>query len=457
MQIVVIAGFVVAMSLMGLSDLWVALPWLAVVACIVGYVGSVYAAARGSASLGLRQLMRGRGESGRLPARLMGITQAYMVIGLGALMLIGWANLIDRMLPAGTVPLVDKALAVAPFIAALLAFWWATYPLNRAMRQQNIRSTAMAGEPVSPMWTRRQFLIFNIRCNLLFVAVPVGLIILVLDLLHLAEPAIGTDVALSAGLFAIGGIFLSAPAIIVRIWKTRPLPAGPLRSRLEQLSKRAGFACRNILIWDTGSVIVNAAVLGMVRPMRYVLMSDAMLEHFNDDNDIVAVFAHEAGHVVHRHIPYMVIFLVALILLMSWIVEFFAARLDIATPIIELLAVLIMGTLGLWLFGMLSRRFERQADVFASATATGEIDAELTAEGVSLFSGALMKVALMNGISPSQRNFRHGSIADRLAYLDRLHCSGDGRASVDRSVRRIKIAIWFLAIISAAVTIISQM
>ncbi|MCK4626786.1 MAG: M48 family metalloprotease [Phycisphaerae bacterium] len=454
MQIIVIAGFVVAMSLMGLSDPWVALPWPAVLACIVGYVGSVYAAARVGASIGLRRLMRGNGQ-GRLPVRLMAITQVYMVVGLGALMLVGWANLITRMLPAGTVPLVDKALAVAPFIAALMAFWWATYPMNRAMRQQNIRSTAMAGDPVRVMWTRRQFLIFNIRCNLLLVAVPVGLIILVLDLLYLAEPAIGTDIAASAALLAIGGIFLSAPAIIVRIWKTRPLPAGPLRSRLEQLSKRAGFACRNILIWDTGSVIVNAAVLGVVRPVRYVLMSDAMLEHFDAD-DVVAVFAHEAGHVVHRHIPYMIIFSVALILLMSWIVEFFAARFDIAIPIVELLAVLVMGTLWLWLFGMLSRRFERQADVFAAATATGEIGAELSAEGVSLFSGALMKVALMNGISPSQRNFRHGSITHRLAYLDRLHRSGTGRASVDRSVRLIKIAIWLLAIISIAVTIVSQ-
>ena len=153
----------------------------------------------------------------------------------------------------------------------------------------------------------------------------------------------------------------------------------------------------------------------------------------------------------------MVIFLVALILLMSWIVEFFAARIDIATPIVELLAILVMGTLGLWLFGMLSRRFERQADVFASATATDEIGAELTAEGVALFSGALMKVARMNGINPSQRNFRHGSITHRLAYLDRLHRSGTGRASVDRNVRRIKIAIWLLAIISVAVTIVSQM
>ncbi len=448
-----------AMSLMGPSDLRVALPWPVVLACIVGYVGSVYAAARVSASIGLRRLMRGNGGPGRLPARLMAITQAYMIVGLGALMLIGWADLIEQMLPVGTVPLVDKALAVAPFIAALLAFWWATYPLNRAMRQQNIQSTAMSGNPVSPMWTRRQFLIFNIRCNLLFIAVPVGLIILVLDLLFLAEPAIGSDIAASAALLAIGGIFLSAPAIIVRIWKTRPLPAGPLRSRLEQMSKRAGFAYRNILIWDTGSVIVNAAVLGMVRPVRYVLMSDAMLEHFDAD-DVVAVFAHEAGHVVHRHIPYMVIFSVALILLMSWIVEFFAARLDIAMPIIELLAVLVMGTfmgtLWLWLFGMLSRRFERQADVFAAAAATGEIGAELSAEGVSLFSGALMKVALMNGISPSQRNFRHGSIAHRLAYLDRLYHSGTGRASVDRSVRLIKIAIWLLAIISIAVTIVSQ-
>ncbi len=449
MHIVVIAGFIVAMLLMGLPAPDAAGPWWAVMTGVVCYVALTYALARGSASLGLRRLMRGNGALGRWPIALTAAIQVYLVAGLGLLLIGGWARLITDTLHAEAVPLVPKVMAVGPFIAALLAYWWATYPLDRALRQRNCQAMALTGGTVRPVWTRRQFMGFNIRHNLLFLAVPVGLIILVLDVLYLAEPVLGAGIAVSAGLFAIGGIFVSAPAIIVRIWRTRPLPAGNLRSRLEQMSRQAGFTCRNILIWDTGGMIVNAAVLGAARPVRYVLLSDAMLEHFDDDA-VAAIFAHEAGHIVHRHIPYMVLFLTAgLILLFDS-----AAWLDFSSQVAELFAMSAAGVLWMWLFGVLSRRFERQADVFAAATATGDADAKLTAEGVARFRDALLKVGRLNGISPSRRNFRHGSIAHRLEYLDRLGRSEAGRSSVDRGIRRIKLAIWLLAATSAGVTII---
>ncbi len=439
------------MSLPAVSGVCMALPWWAAVAGAVGYVGSVYAAARGSASLGLRRMMRGNGALGRWPMALMAAVQVYLLVGLGALLTAGWASLINETLHLEAVPLVPKVLAAGPFIAALLAYWWAIYPLDRALRRQNSQAMALSGEAVSPVWTRRQFLGFNIRQTLLFLAVLVGAIVLVLDVLYLAEPAIGPAAAGAGVVVALGGILISAPSIIVRIWRTSPLPDGPLRLRLEQLSKQVGVTCRNILIWHTEGMIVNAAAMGVVRPVRYVLLSDAMLEHFDDD-DVAAIFAHEAGHVVHRHIPYMVIFLTTgLILLFGS-----AAWLNLLSPVVELLAMSATGVLWVWFFGMLSRRFERQADVFAAAAVTGNADAKLTADGAARFGDALLKVGRMNGISPSRRNFRHGSIMHRVEYLDRLARSGIGRSTVDRSVRRIKIAIWILAAVSAGVTAVSQ-
>ncbi len=231
------------------------MPWWATVAGVFGYVGSVYAAARGSASLGQRRMMRGNGDPGRWPIALTAAVQVYLVVGLGALLTAGWASLINETLHLEALPLVPKALAAGPFIAALLAYWWAIYPLDRALRRQNSQAMALAGEAVRPVWTRRQFMGFNIRHNLLFLAVPVGLIILVLDVLYLAVPLFGPAVAVVAALVALGGILMSAPAIIVRIWRTSPLPDGPLRNRLEQLSRQGprgqaprrhvGPTCRN--------------------------------------------------------------------------------------------------------------------------------------------------------------------------------------------------------------------
>lgn len=442
MQILVIAGFVVTLSLADLPALWSSVPWWAASAGAAGYVASSYVLARGSAYFGLRRLMRGHGGLGAGPMAAAVAVQVYLLAGLGVLMPAGWARLIDETLHLGGVPLVGKALLAAPFIAALLAYWWAMYPLQRAMRDRSRQLPALAGEPVPPVWTRGQFLMFNIRHSLLFAAVPVGLIVLVLDSLYLAEPLLGPAVA-PAGLVAAGAVFVSAPAIIARIWRTGPLPAGPLRSRLDGLCRRAGFTCRDILVWDTGRVIVNAAVLGFLRPLRYVLLSDAMLEHFDDDA-VAAIFAHEAGHVVHRHIPYMVLFTMGLILLLGSAAELSAAAMNISPPIAQLSMLLVAGALWAWLFGIVSRRFERQADVFAAALVPADSGTELTDEGVRLFSGALLKVGRLNGIDPARRNFRHGSIKHRLEYLDRLLRSGAGRAPTDRGVRRVKLAIWAL-------------
>ncbi|MDY7010294.1 MAG: M48 family metallopeptidase [Planctomycetota bacterium] len=436
------------MSLPALPGICAALPWPVAVAGVLCYVGSVYAAARGIAYLGRRRMIRHHGQMGRWPTVLTAAVHVYLLAGLAALLTAGWARLISETLRLEAIPLAGEAMAVGPFIAALLAYWWAMYPLDRALRQQNIQAMVLSGEPVPPVWTRRQFMGFNLRHNLLFLAVPVGLIILVMDVMQLAEPVLGAGISAPVGLVAIGGIFFFAPTMIVRIWRTSPLPAGPLRNRLEQLSRQAGFTCRDILVWNTVGMIINAAVLGVVRPVRYVLLSDAMLEHFDDDG-VAAIFAHEAGHIVHRHIPYIVLFLVGLITLIVSVFVLSVAWLDLSSPVTISLAISATVVLCLWLFGILSRQFERQADVFAAAVATDDTNAKLTDEGIARFSDALLKVGRLNGISPDRWNLRHGSIAHRLEYLRRLGQSDAGCSTVKRSARRIKIAIWLLALFAA--------
>ena len=66
---------------------------------------------------------------------------------------------------------------------------------------------------------------------------------------------------------------------------------------------------RDILVWRTHSNMGNAAVMGILPHMRYVLLSDLLLETMTDEQ-IEAVFAHEMGHVVHRHMAWFVLFFV---------------------------------------------------------------------------------------------------------------------------------------------------
>ena len=101
-------------------------------------------------------------------------------------------------------------------------------------------------------------------------------------------------------------VFLFAPEILRRVLQTQPLPDSPLRRRLEAMCRRVGMRYRDILLWHTQNNMGNAAVMGILPPVRYILLSDLLLERM-DDEQIEAVFAHEVGHVVHRHMAWYVV------------------------------------------------------------------------------------------------------------------------------------------------------
>ena len=77
-----------------------------------------------------------------------------------------------------------------------------------------------------------------------------------------------------------------------------------------------GLNYRRILIWESDGMVVNAAVMGLFRPVRYILLSDGLLEMM-DDAKIEAVFGHEAGHVKCRHIEFYLLFAVLSMLIVG--------------------------------------------------------------------------------------------------------------------------------------------
>ena len=75
-----------------------------------------------------------------------------------------------------------------------------------------------------------------------------------------------------------------------------------------------------ILLWQTNNNMGNAAVMGVVPQVRYILLSDLLLQTMTD-RQIEAVFAHEAGHVVHRHIAWYGVFVVITMIVMMMLGE----------------------------------------------------------------------------------------------------------------------------------------
>lgn len=464
MQIVVIAAFVTALSLLE-APLEVAdARWAA--PAVLAYLLVALVLAAGNSALSLRAVAQTGETSSRALRRYNRVAvlgRFWLVGGLAGTLLLGMADAVHQ---AGlmSVPLAAELAVLAPFAAALVITWIMEYPFHLTVRRRIAWREALQGRSPRPVWTLRGYLAFNLRHHLLFVAVPVGLILLLSDILnlyiapHFGEAAMA--VRFGGSLLAAGLVFLLAPLMIVRIWQTARLADGPLRDKLESLCRRLKLRARDIRVWLTGGVVANAGVMGIVAPVRYVLLSDALLEDM-DDEQVQAVFAHEAGHIVHHHIFYAVLFAVGSILLCTSAANLVLRLVGLdpagAAQLWSLVVVAVVWATG---FGWISRRFERQSDVLAAwlvgrslHDSDGDVD-RIMPEGAAVFARSLEKIAILNGIPLTQRNWRHGSIAHRVEYVLWLGSTGRTRRDADRTVERIKLGIWLLLLTSTVLAVI---
>ncbi|NBP51822.1 MAG: hypothetical protein EBU70_11745, partial [Actinobacteria bacterium] len=217
----------------------------------------------------------------------------------------------------------------------------------------------------------------------------------------------------------------------------------------------AGVSLREIWVWPTDGLVANAAVVGFLPGFRVVMLSDCLLESM-PRRQILAVMAHELGHVVRRHVAWMIVVLAACYVAAGSVgVVVAEAALDLATldlaaldlanegGLLGLLAVardVGVLVLALWLFGYFSRRFERQADTFAVQLLSARAGREdATPEAVDAMVGALGAVAFLNHVPRARRSWRHGSIIWRQEYLRSIAGRAHAELPIDRFVR---VACW---------------
>ena len=380
---------------------------------------------------------------------------------------VGWPRLVLSSWGLKGSVLIDDLVIFLPYIAIQLVTWSGLYLAERALHESRsfprlpsylVLKTRQAAGLVLPV-----VLIFVIRQDLCSRLWP---------LWHQTSAAEPVELAV-LGLL----VFAVSPLFIRLAWPTRSLPAGPLRNRLERAARRVGFRFNDLLVWDTGHMMVNACVTGVLPQFRYVLLSDALIDSLTPV-EVAAVFGHELGHIAHRHLPFFGFFFLGILSLLSLVPQFatmpsaWFERLPWITaeqiPQVGELAegALSLGALGLffWLvFGLVSRRFERQADVFGCkvvscgvAECPPHFDLEegtyglepatplfpgLCPVGIQIFSEALAKVACHNGIDPSARSWRHGSIAHRLGFLRRLQTDPQSERLFQRSIVSLRLML----------------
>jgi Zn-dependent protease with chaperone function len=373
----------------------------------------------------------------------------------------GWAVHNPQGWGLSAIPGVEL-LVLAPFLAALILSWLCFYDAERALHR------ADAPDRATPFWGRWTYVGFHLRQNLVLVFVPLTLL-LIQKSVGRVFPDLGDDWQRGV---TIGGFVLALSVFVVFPWILRlilglkPLPPGPLRDRLLDASRRLNFRCNDILLWNTRGHVANAMVAGVLPWLRYVLLTDRLTTDLTPD-EVEAVFGHEVGHVKHHHMPLYLGFLLASVTVLGWAASFFFSYFDLTLDqgleAVSHVAVVVVYILVV--FGFLSRRCERQADIYGCrAVSCAEPDCRghassavhapngkgLCPTGICTFIAALEKVARLNGISRDKpgwlQSWQHSTIARRVEFLQRVLIDPSEEPRFQRTVGLVKWAIMALVL-----------
>ncbi|MBD3185035.1 M48 family metalloprotease [Candidatus Poribacteria bacterium] len=338
-------------------------------------------------------------------------------------------------------------IGIIPLIIALLLTRISIYELEKQVKKTS--------------WKRREFLALNLKL-MLIPLIPFGLYLLVGDIIEqsplsvriffITRPYFYWIIIISI----ISIIYIKAPSLIKRIWPSQSLPDGPLRQRIEYIAQKENIKYKDILVWNTaGGRIANAAMAGLLPYARYIFLTDHLLNNFTID-EIETVAAHEMGHIKYKHaLSYLIFsfgYLTFYIFLYIHIFPFIQ-RLNLGTTYIGFLGAAATLT-GFYLyfvfiFRFLSRRFERQADLYA-VDVTGKPDT---------FKSALMRLAAVNYIPrKTPRIFdvikTHPSILRRLEFIDKGMNELSSVVRYKKAMLHMKytLAIIFLAVLTLFIT-----
>ena len=370
---------------------------------------------------------------------------------------------------------IDVLLTLLPALVALGLTWAVHYPIVKRIRDATTIRSLDDGKPMYVMPGRWAFTFMQIRVQLLFLIVPLMLIVTWSEAVEMIWPTDrgpgGTFDSMRDlwnQLLSFGGaltVFIIAPLIARFVLDLEPMPKGDLRERLLQLCKDHKVRVRGVMLWKTSGAMINGAVMGLVGRLRYIMLTDALLESMHA-RQVEAVMAHEIAHVKKHHMPWMIAALFASILVPSVIFELGLRWWNAANDLprysppsgwVEGGALAAIGIVAFFTFGWVSRRFERQADTFAAehlsdienrdneteenlTGAKAQPGDHITSQGSWIMRDALASVCHLNGIDPAKRSWRHGSIRWRQDYLKSIVGQARNQLSIHRHVRLVKIA-----------------
>ena len=339
-------------------------------------------------------------------------------------------------------------VSLAPWLGAQLVLWWCMAVAVRSI----------TGHP----WSRFARVMYQLRFGVLPVLIILPFFDLgawlarTLDIERWYTPDTPGGILLTA--LSIQGFLLVVltllPIPLMWLWGAKPLPAGPLAQQMQAICQRLGVRVAGLLRWPVpGGKVYNAAVVGMVPRLRYVLFTDDLVRDLPPE-ELTAVLGHELGHARHGHLWLYFLFATLAVLTVTqiqgpvaeiirpWLSEPppgvtpFSPQDPLGGMVKGLAALLLLALQWRLLFGYISRACERQADLAGAEVA-----------GDALVMGqALKSVARLAGQPENAPSWRHYTIAARVAFLQRVHADPDLGAHHHRqvaSMRNLLVALCF--------------
>lgn len=357
------------------------------------------------------------------------IVAVLAVVGLGW----GWTVWNRATLPLGSertllAPMAEL-LVPAPYLLAVFAVWIIHYDAERAFHPSNADQE---------FWTRAGHFVFQLRPFAFLVLMPVVMFAAQQTFARLAPDEANSWYSQVAGVLFVPVLFVGMPLLLRPALGLKPMPAGPIRERFEEISRRLNFRYADLLHWPTRGQMVNAMVVGIVPRARYVVFTDKLLDTLAPD-ELDAVFGHEVGHAKHGHIPFYVLFFILSAVAVTGLVGLGTMALAQSgwidatawepwaglPPLVVLIGYIFVA------FGYLSRQCERQADLYGCRVASG--GDWIAPQGIDAMVRALDRVADLSGQDapgttrprgsfPQRmlalfRSWQHGSIQERIRYL----------------------------------------
>ncbi len=228
--------------------------------------------------------------------------------------------------------------------------------------------------------TRKTFVADKLKSYVLSIIIGGGILSLLILFYQEVQDDFWWYAWILISVFSILMNMFYARLIVPLFNKQTPLEDGKLKDKIRAFADKTGFQLQNVYVIDGSkrSTKANAYFSGFGREKRITLY-DTLINDLNND-EIVAVLAHEIGHYKKKHIIVNLIISILVTGFTLWLLSLFignpllaqALGVDQASFHIGLVAFGILyspiSTMTGLLMKILSRKFEYQADDFAKQT-----------------------------------------------------------------------------------------